>query len=449
MALIGTPTLLLFGALAVGLPVACVYLWPRVPGPPALRTAGRLGLVLCCQLAALLVAGVAINNYGAFYTSWSELLHAGTGGGVSVATTQIRHFGAADLGPALGARPDPAPNGTARLTPDTWTALPWSKRADWPTRGAIVSTTLGGGRSGLSEPVWVYLPPAYFGDGPAARDLPVVEALSGYPGHQRNLVDRLHYPDLVLDGIRSGQVDPMVLVMMRPVPNYPWDTECTDVPDGPQAFTYFADDVPAAAVAAFGLHPPAYGVIGDSTGGYCAAKLAMLAPERFPAAVALSGYFHAATDRTTHGIFKGRPALRDQNDLRWRLRNLPAPRTSVLVATSADAPGNDGYAAAQEFLALVRPPMSADETVLAHGGHNFETWVRQLPYALSWLSRHLSGAASQATAPPTSATAGTSTAPGTTGRSTMMTAAPTSRAATSFATVISPPLSLVTRTRTP
>jgi enterochelin esterase-like enzyme len=290
----------------------------------------------------------------------------------------------------------------ARLNPDTWTALPWSSKAEWPTRGAIVATTLGGNRSGLSEPAWVYLPPAYFTD--AARDLPIAEVLTGYPGHQKNLVERMHYPDLLLEGIRSGQARPMVLVMMRPVPTYPWDTECTDLPGGgPQAFTFFAEDVPTAAAAAFGLRPTGYAMVGDSTGAYCAAKVAMMAPQRFSAAVAMSGYFHAATDRSTRGIFSNQPDLRDQNDLRWRLRHLPAPRTSILVATSADAPGNDGFQAAEEFVHLARPPLSVDEQVLDHGGHNFETWLRQIPYALSWLSRHLPGAETAGLASPSPA----------------------------------------------
>jgi hypothetical protein len=30
--------------------------------------------------------------------------------------------------------------------------------------------------------------------------------------------------------------------------------------------------------------------------------------------------------------------------------------------------------------------MSADELVLDHGGHNFRTWGREIPYAMRWLS---------------------------------------------------------------
>ena len=418
MGLTDTRTFYLFGLLALAAPVASLLLWNRVRGPRAARTALRIALVVSCQLTAVLSVGVAANDWGAFYPSWSSLLGAAGKG-----DRRTFHFGAA-VAPAVpvalaaprasadptpdatpDATPDPTPDATPHPTPDptpdaatpdptpepvspdSWHTASWSTPAEWPTRGAIVDTRLGGA-TGLSERAYVYLPPAYFGAEPARR-LPVVEVFTGYPGHPAHLFSQLHYPDELLAAVRAGEARQMVLVMTMPSATFPWDTECTDVPGGPQSLTYLIHDIPAALHAMFGLDPSAYAAAGTSTGGYCAAKLPMFAPEEFGAAVAMSPYPHPATDRSTRGIFAHRRALRNENDLEWRLTHLPIPATSLLIATSRDERGVDGYETARHWLRLVRAPMSADELVLEHGGHNIPTWRSEVPYVLRWLSAHL------------------------------------------------------------
>ena len=41
-------------------------------------------------------------------------------------------------------------------------------------------------------------------------------------------------------------MQPMILVMLRPTVAPPRDTECVDVPGGPQTETFFAEDLPQA-----------------------------------------------------------------------------------------------------------------------------------------------------------------------------------------------------------
>jgi len=247
--------------------------------------------------------------------------------------------------------------------------------------------TVVGPTTGLSESALVYLPPAYFA---GVRAMPMVEVMTGYPGSTLLLVDRLNYPNTLLGEMRNG-LEPMVLVMLRPSVTYPRDTECTDVPGGPQAFSFFAHDVPMSVASSFALRPTSYGAIGDSTGAMCAVKLAVIDPTRFGAAVSLSGYFHAVQDFTTGDLYGGSRHTRDLNDIMWRLRNLPLPAVSLLIATSLTERGADGHASAQKLLALVHGPMSADELVLNRGGHNFETWNREIPSALRWFGLHLPG----------------------------------------------------------
>jgi S-formylglutathione hydrolase FrmB len=250
----------------------------------------------------------------------------------------------------------------------------------------VISTTLHGAASGLSELAWVYLPAAYFQPGP--RNLPITIVFSGYPGHPDNLITRQHYPQATLAGIAAGTIAPSVLVMLAPSVTYPWDTECSDIPDGPQAFTFYDRDVPDATAVQFHLQPDSYDAIGDSTGGYCAAKLQSFDPTRFTVAASLSGYYRPATDPTTHRVFADN-ALREHNDLGWRLQHLPVPAVSLLLATARDEAGPDGWTTNHAWLRLIQHPMTADGLILDHGGHNFASWDREIPYALSWISGHL------------------------------------------------------------
>jgi S-formylglutathione hydrolase FrmB len=291
-------------------------------------------------------------------------------------------------------RPDFMVPTVAETGPDgsSWqTPKKWSDPATWPERGTIVTTTLYGTQSGLAERAYVYLPPEYFALAPA-RNMPITIVFSGYPGTAEELIARGRYPDALLAGLASDEVAPMVLVMLPPAVTFPWDTECTDIPNGPPAFTYYAHDVPDAVADQFHLNPTGYAAIGDSTGGYCAAKLEALDPTRFTVAVSLSGYYHPALDPTTRGAFKD-PALRDRNDLGWRLQHLPAPPVSLLLATAYDERGLVGYDTSADWLQLIKSPMVGRELVLEHGMHNFATWDQEIPYGLSWISTRLPGTA--------------------------------------------------------
>jgi S-formylglutathione hydrolase FrmB len=162
-----------------------------------------------------------------------------------------------------------------------------------------------------------------------------------------------------------------------------------DVPGGPQVETFFTKDLRDSMADAFRVNTDAdsWGVLGGSTGGYCALKMTMRHPEAFSAAVALSGYYEAAVDMTTGDLFGGSRQRRNENNLMWRLANLPSPHVSVLVTSSRQGEAN--YQATQRFLAAVKPPMRASSLILPSGGHNFETWSRELPQALPWLAQQL------------------------------------------------------------
>jgi S-formylglutathione hydrolase FrmB len=268
----------------------------------------------------------------------------------------------------------------------------WSTRAQWASRGRVESVTITGVRSRLASHAFVYLPAEYFQAAYRQRAFPAAQVFTGFPGTDLNLLKGLDFPSKLLAEVRAHRAKPTVLVMMRPSVSFPRDTECTDVPKGPQALTFFAQDVPLAIAGQYRVHSQGWGAIGDSTGGYCAAKLAMLHSDVFTAAVTLSGYFHTLRDNTTGDLWGGSRVLKNLNNLDWRLRHLPPPPVALLVTTAKDEAGSSGYADSRRFLDLAHtagPPLHVESLILDHGGHNFSTWNAELPQALSWLTQRL------------------------------------------------------------
>jgi enterochelin esterase-like enzyme len=259
----------------------------------------------------------------------------------------------------------------------------------WARAGRVDRVEITGTRTGITAPAYVYLPPQYFQKAFRKQDFPAAVILTGYPGTAESLITRMKYPQTATAHIKRGTMQPMIMVMMRPAVVPPRDTECMDVPHGPQVETFFTDDLRDAIEANYrvGRHARNWGLMGDSTGGYCSLKIAMQHPGDYSSAVSLSGYYSTHDDPTTGDLFGGSAALQQQSDLLWRLHNLPVPPVWTLVTTSRRGEGN--YHSTLTFIKTVRPPMQVASIILPSGGHNFSTWNRELPGALDQLSHHL------------------------------------------------------------
>ncbi|MGA5354470.1 alpha/beta hydrolase [Streptomyces thermodiastaticus] len=357
---------------AVALFVATVWLWPRLARRSRRAVAGRVVMLLATQLSLLVCVGLAVNRAFGFYADWADLFGQQTDEGVVVEHTAD---GAADTRLQVV--------GTQKVM-TAGASLP-------RLSGLIQKVAIEGRRTGIVTPAYVYLPPEYFQPQYRRRTFPVAVVLTGYPGTAQSLISKLEYPRTAHDLVEKGRMQPMVLVMLRPTLAPPRDTECVDVPGGPQTETFFAEDLPDAVLSHYrvGRSAGSWGVIGDSTGGYCALKLAMHHPGRYTVGVGLSAYYKAPIDPTTGDLFHGNTNLRHRADLMWCIKHLPAPRTSLLVTSSRH--GERDYKSTLEFIDAVKATNTTriSSIILDSGGHNFTTWKREIPPALEWMSGRL------------------------------------------------------------
>ncbi|HUZ27484.1 MAG TPA: alpha/beta hydrolase-fold protein [Streptosporangiaceae bacterium] len=404
-----------------------VWLWPKAAGQHAAHLAARLGLIAGSQLLVIVTFLICLNGYFGFYGSWAQLLggtspstvaaaaaRPGAAGGPSDGQVRSLVVNMTEPGPVPGGQvlPAEAPryaaagpglhrrrvtvHGQPQYGPVAGSGVPGlsglSKRVSTSPAvvGRLLMVSMTGQQTGITaRGAYVYLPPQYFQRAYAHARFPAVLALTGYPGASWSIVKRLGLPSEAARLVAAGRMPPAIYVMMNVSVVMPRDTECTNVPAGPQVESFFAQDVPRAIEQSFRVQRlgSAWGLIGYSTGGYCAAKLAMLNPYQFHSAVSLAGYYVALRDNTTGNLYGGSLGYRHENDLDWRLAHLPAPPISLLVTSSKI--GEKTYPGTMAFLRLVHSPMQGYSLILAQGGHNFGSWQRELPQSLTWLGRRL------------------------------------------------------------
>lgn len=385
MGLTSETTVYVMVALAAVCVALLVWLWPRFARRGWRQVLARLVAVGTTQVVIIAAFACWLNSSYQFFGSWGELF-----GRVETAPVGVTQAGGAGIGTGndvavRGALVQPAGDEQLRRV----SGLPAGPAA---VTGRVESVKVIGRRTGVVDPAFVYLPPQYFQKAYQRQRFPVIVALSGYPGSIFNLAQHLRVSQTAGELQRSGRMQPTVMVMIRPTIAPPRDTECVNVPGGPQTETFLAKDLPEALKSAYrvGHDAGAWGVMGYSSGGSCALQLAMRDPHVYTTAAALSPDYKVKDDPTTGDLFGSGPGRADRingHDLMWRLKHLPAPEVSVLVAESKH--GERGYPQTQAFIKAVKAPMRVASILPEHGSHNFPTWVQEMPPALQWMSRQL------------------------------------------------------------
>jgi hypothetical protein len=348
MSLIGVPLLVVMAIGAVLGPIGFVVWLRRRPHTTVNkwpRTLAQFGLVLSCQLLAVMTQFLWVNDQYGFYTSWSDLL-----GRSSVeATIQA--------------------NGLVR---------------SGEGRVQVIRVAGGPGRNG-SHGVLVWLPPQY--DQPAARTtrFPVVMVLPGQPSTPETMFAHYNFGAVATAEIDRGLVKPFIAVFPPLMTNPPRDTECTNVKGGPQAETWLTHDVYQAVRQRFRVATSPWSLMGWSTGGFCSVKLALRYPGQYGSAAGLGGYYEPLTDKTTGDLFHGQVALRDQNSPLWLYRRNPVHHPQLLIVTGRQ--DRESYGPSMKLLNASRGDPGVSSLIFPVGGHNYHNYRVQLPAVLEWLNR--------------------------------------------------------------
>ncbi|MEU6145787.1 alpha/beta hydrolase-fold protein [Streptomyces sp. NPDC047081] len=365
MSLTGTPflyTLVVLFAIALVVPL---ILWSRMRGPKALRLAARMLMLLFAQGTAVALVFVLVNNANSLYDNWADLL--GTGNHVQQA---------ADLGA----------DGTGGIA---LKRLPKVKQqftaASGPGMRGVRETQLKGRVSGVNAEVYVWLPPQYSEPKYAHHRFPVVELLPGYPGSAKAWFGSMHATRQLAPLMRSGEVAPFILVAPRTNLLAGVDTGCANIPGTVNADSWLSIDVPKMVMDNFRALPAPGGwaVSGYSAGAHCAVKLAVAHPDRYMAAVSMSGYNDPIGERNS--LAAQNLTLREENNPYLLLKKKLTPPKIALYLSGQP---HDGYEAAVALEETAKAPTTVHVVFIpkSAGGHTMALWRPQVVPSFRWLS---------------------------------------------------------------
>lgn len=329
--------------------------------------------VVLVELLVVVSVATYINRADDLVTTWSSLV--GSTGGLSPAVLSqsagTGSFGAGE--------------------PNSWKVTPGQRQVDMSTaaHSRLVTITIGGGTAGYNLDAQVYLPGAYDDPQSATRQFPVLELLAGFPGSYLSWSTGLHLKQTLDDLIARGKMPAVIAVMPSQNPHPPADSECVDVdpavhPDS-RAETYLTGDVPAYVAqhyrAASGRINWVIG--GYSTGGYCAANLALRHPDLYASVIAMSGYFVGSHDNTTGQLFKNPHQLK-ANSPQWTLTQ-PHPKLAFFTIHAKDSL-RDGHKNGKFVHAI--PATDAHLAMITEsGGHTPLVWRVGSRHAFIWLAQ--------------------------------------------------------------
>ncbi|MCX4745261.1 esterase family protein [Kitasatospora sp. NBC_01287] len=377
MQLTGQPFLILT-IILVPLSIAvALLLWGRVRGPKPLQALVRLVMLLFCQATAVTMVFVMVNNANLIYGSWGDLL------GDDSHVQSVPNVPAADAAGQPGpgtASPRPGNDGK----PAAAKALQQFKGVDDPAvPGDVQTTDLKGQVSGVDGEVNVWLPPQY--NDPAYKDVkfPVVELFPGFPGSSKTWFGSLKISEQLKPLMQSGQVTPFILVSPRTqLISTTVDTGCANVPGKVNADTWLSTDVPQMVLDNFRADPSvnSWAVAGYSAGAHCADRMALLHPDRYRAAISLSGY--SAPDAESLSLTAKDPKLRETSNPLYILQHAQTPPKLALYQTGDKG---DGYEDGQALAAAAKAPTTV-QVVLTTGPHTPSLWRPMIPGVFKWLS---------------------------------------------------------------
>jgi pimeloyl-ACP methyl ester carboxylesterase len=251
-------------------------------------------------------------------------------------------------------------------------------------------TMLAGKRSGYSRRALVYLPPQYGQAQYAHVKFPVVELFHGTPGSPLTWNNVLQINRLADTLIARHIIGPMVLVMPSINGSGHDYQDCVNGP-GVNDDTYLTQDVRAYMLAHYRVSqdPYEWGMSGYSSGGYCAANLALRHPGSFGAAALIEAYLRAA-DGPAASVLNHSQPLEAANSPLYLAERLTPGSSGPLPAfwVAAGTGRRTDYRTATVFTAAL-DRFEQVPFIKLNAGDTGNAWQAALPDALAWLWQQL------------------------------------------------------------
>jgi len=397
------PSFLVYGALALGAVVLVPLVWWQ--GPWRHRVVAVLTAV--CLMSW---AGVEVNSHYAYFATLGDLFGRPLPNQVSMSQVraQLASFHHAQQlvdRPVETRIPFSQPGDLRRVGSlrGGGAAPPVMPRL--PTHGEIVALKIPAVTSGfVHRAEYVWLPPAWFTS--QRPQLGVLVMLAGTPGQPGDWLRATNAAAVADAWAAAHQGVAPILVFADANGGFTQDTECVDGPRG-RAETYLVKDVRRYVIATFGADPApsAWGIIGLSEGGTCAADLTLRHPEAFRAFVDLAGDLApnlGPRTSTIRGLYGG-------NAAHWRAHDL----LGLLAARHRDGTAgtlSGWFAAGRSDLSKLRISARlaraarlngiATRFATNAGNHSFRSWTAALPRAFAWAASRVGSPTGLVAGPP-------------------------------------------------
>jgi len=313
------------------------------------------------QVFALASTLITINRAGEFYASWGDL------------------FGSKNQLSKIAI----APNVLAQVS---YRDISSGRR----TAGGslILREVIKGAHSGISDVVFVVLPPkiaAQMQANPSSpsvgMDYQVVELFPGYPGVPQTWIGSMSGITTLENLENAGKVQNTIAIIpaINVAPGQ--DTECLNFVGGPQVETWLTTDMHEFATRFIGIDNRPWSSFGYSTGGWCAAEVAIRHPDLYQGAVSLAGYFKPLF---SIGVSKReKNFLTNEYDLIATLKKTKSPIHLMIIASEKDKFTN---VAAQNFIKSAANLLPIRYLPIPIGGHNTNVWKPFVSTAFLWIN---------------------------------------------------------------
>lgn len=339
--------------------IATVYFWHKFAHVNWKTITARFALIVTIQCFTLASVALTINRSGEFYGSWSDLFGAqGQYQKIAITPTALTQLSKKDL------------------------------LAATKTKGGslIFRKVIRGAKSGISNVVYVVASPKLAAQLENHRHsigstYQIIELFPGTPGVPQTWIGSLDGVTSLENLERAGRIPPTIAVIPAINVQPGEDTECLNFVGGAQVETWISSDMKTFLKTFLGVDDRPWSSFGYSTGGWCAAEVAVLHQDQYSQGVSLAGYFSPIL---SFGLSKReKNYLSAQYDLINYLEHHRRNTRLMIVASVKDRYANSS---AQRFMQLANPLISIKYIPIPKGGHNIGVWKPYVDTGFLWIS---------------------------------------------------------------